>query len=379
MSFAASSARMAALRVVKAALPKATSPAAKSSVLSGALVPRQAYLSADNRAASFAARAADTGEQQSIGEGAYPQDEERRQQLHQVAQQMDAFFANKDEAAFDAVVSPNVTLRKDLLILDQDKSGADTVKETLKMYIDNYDYQHDTVAIGEDVEDGSAFHFWLHKELKPKSGEPVEANETKAAIWHYVVDDEGKVTDIHFLTQLTPEEKQMMLTDPKLGGESCAKFDVTQWEGPTYEAEDNRSANFLESAKQYSKIWETGDVSIADEILHRDFYEVNPIFGQEVKGRDNFKNMISGLYENYERLDGTRMTAVDYFSNKAFVYWESKGKWDGSGPQGQSLFGLNMLVFDEASQLIKTVVGFRQPLPNERVKYLKRVAEKAHA
>ena len=55
----------------------------------------QAYLAANGRAASFAARATDTGEQQSIGEGAYPQDEERRQQLHEVAKKMDAFFANK--------------------------------------------------------------------------------------------------------------------------------------------------------------------------------------------------------------------------------------------------------------------------------------------
>ena len=85
---------------------------------------------------------------------------------------------------------------------------------------------------------------------------------------------------------------------------------------------------------------------------------------------------------------------------------------EGSGPDGVSLYGLNLLVFgemlcpcfvctkvlpsshlrlshlqthidaclpDDADdfQQIKTVLGFRQLMPAERVKYLKRVPEKA--
>ena len=33
-----------------------------------------------------------------------------------------------------------------------------------------------------------------------------------AAIWRYVVNESGKVTDIYFLTQLTPDEKVSMVS-----------------------------------------------------------------------------------------------------------------------------------------------------------------------
>ncbi len=55
------------------------------------------------------------------------------------------------------------------------------------------------------------------QDLKPKSGEAAESNESKASIWRYVINPEGKISDIHFLTQLTPEEKQVMLKDPGMG------------------------------------------------------------------------------------------------------------------------------------------------------------------
>ena len=45
----------------------------------------------------------------------------------QVAKSMDTFFGQKDYSSFDAVVDPNVTLHKDLLILDQDVHGAEEV------------------------------------------------------------------------------------------------------------------------------------------------------------------------------------------------------------------------------------------------------------
>ena len=37
------------------------------------------------------------------------------------------------------------------------------VKKTLRMYIDNYDYHHTTIAKGDDVTGSSMFHFWLHQ------------------------------------------------------------------------------------------------------------------------------------------------------------------------------------------------------------------------
>lgn len=80
--------------------------------------------------------------------------------------------------------------------------------------------------------------------------------------------------------------------------------------------------------------------------------------------------------QGYERTGGFSAFGVDPDSNKAFIHWESKGKIDGDSPTGVSLFGLNMLIFDSFG-LIKTVVGFRQPLPAERVKYLKKVKQAA--
>lgn len=80
-----------------------------------------------------------------------------------VADKMDAFFASSDEAAFDAVASPDITLHADLLILDTDLSGADKVKQTLGMYTKNYDYKHQNIAHGVDIDGSSIFHFWLHQ------------------------------------------------------------------------------------------------------------------------------------------------------------------------------------------------------------------------
>ena len=82
--------------------------------------------------------------------------------------------------------------------------------------------------------------------------------------------------------------------------------------------------------------------------------------------------------QNYNRTGGMSAFAVDPDSNKAFIHWESKGTMSGDGPEGISLYGINMLIFDSYG-LIDTVVGFRQPLPAERVKYLKKVPEKAGA
>lgn len=97
------------------------------------------------------------------GRGGYPQDEEKASQLKMVADKMDAFFASSDEAAFYAVASPDITLHADLLILDKNVSGADKVKQTLGGYTKNYDYKHENIAHGADIDGSSVFHFWLHQ------------------------------------------------------------------------------------------------------------------------------------------------------------------------------------------------------------------------
>ncbi len=98
-----------------------------------------------------------------VGRGGYPMDEEKSKQLKLVADKMDAFFAHSDEAAFDAVASPDITLHGDLLILDNDLSGADKVKQTLGTYTKAYDYKHENIAHGADIDGSSVFHFWLHQ------------------------------------------------------------------------------------------------------------------------------------------------------------------------------------------------------------------------
>lgn len=97
------------------------------------------------------------------GRGSYPDDPDKAAQLKGVAEKMDAFFANSDRSAFDAVADSNVTLHGDLLILDRDISGSDTVKKTLQTYTDSYDYKHVDVAHGADIDGSSIFHFWLHQ------------------------------------------------------------------------------------------------------------------------------------------------------------------------------------------------------------------------
>ena len=97
------------------------------------------------------------------GRGSYPDDPEKAAQLRAVAEKMDSFFANSDAGAFDAVADSNIMLHGDLLILDKDISGADTVKKTLQTYTGSYDYKHVDVAHGADNEGSSIFHFWLHQ------------------------------------------------------------------------------------------------------------------------------------------------------------------------------------------------------------------------
>lgn len=106
-----------------------------------------------------------TAEQQykGVGRGGYPQDEEKASQLRTVADKMDAFFASSDEAAFNAVASPDITLHADLLILDNDLSGSDKVKQTLGTYTKNFEYKHENIAHGADIDGSSVFHFWLHQ------------------------------------------------------------------------------------------------------------------------------------------------------------------------------------------------------------------------
>ncbi|DBA71440.1 TPA: hypothetical protein ACH3X2_011238 [Trebouxia sp. C0005] len=340
-----------------------------------------ASATASHRCRQMIVRAEQKGK--GVGRGGYPIDEEKSKQLKLVADKMDAFFAHNDEAAFDAVASTDITLHGDLLILDNDLSGADRVKQTLGLYTKAYDYKHENIAHGADIDGGSVFHFWLHQDLKKKEGggdgkaeELTDGTATKAALWRYVVGDNGKVTDIYFLTQLTPDEKLSMFTDPKLG--SDLKFDVMDFKGPTIEPEDNRMSSMLDSAKIFSEIWETGNSSLADNILSKNFKEIAPIFGSKIEGPEKFKSTIDGLFSNYTRTGGMSAFAVDPDSNKAFIHWESKGKMSGDGPDGISLYGLNMLIFDSYG-LVETVVGFRQPLPNERVKYMKKVPEKAGA
>ena len=98
-----------------------------------------------------------------IGRGSYPDDPDKAAQLKEVADKLDAYFAKSDDSAFDAVADPNITLHGDLLILDKDLSGAETVKKILGTYTKSYDYKHVDVAHGADIEGSSIFHFWLHE------------------------------------------------------------------------------------------------------------------------------------------------------------------------------------------------------------------------
>lgn len=109
----------------------------------------------------FAVRAEQVGK--GVGRGGYPVDEAKASQLRTVADKMDAFFAHSDEAAFDAVASSDIVLHGDLLILDKDLSGADKVKQTLQTYTTAYDYKHQNIAHGADIDGSSVFHFWLHQ------------------------------------------------------------------------------------------------------------------------------------------------------------------------------------------------------------------------
>lgn len=116
---------------------------------------------ASRRCHSLITRAEQNGK--GVGRGGYPIDEDKSKQLKMVADKMDTFFAHSDEAAFDAVASSDITLHGDLLILDNDLSGSDKVKNTLKTYLDAYDYKHENIAHGADIDGSSVFHFWLHQ------------------------------------------------------------------------------------------------------------------------------------------------------------------------------------------------------------------------
>lgn len=51
--------------------------------------------------------------------------------------------------------------------------------------------------------------------------------------------------------------------------------------------------SFLQHAQSQTGAGQSGK---ADDILNKDFHEIAPIFGSEIKGRDNFKTQIDGLF-----------------------------------------------------------------------------------
>lgn len=137
----------------------------KSAVRQLAITPQPLQVAASSPTARRCSRLIVKAEQKGkgVGRGGYPVDEDKAKQLRHVAEKMDAFFASTDGAAFDAVASPNITVHADLLILDNDLSGAEKVKSTLQTYTSAFEYKHENIAHGADIDGSSVFHFWLHQ------------------------------------------------------------------------------------------------------------------------------------------------------------------------------------------------------------------------
>ncbi|KAK9823811.1 hypothetical protein WJX72_005665 [[Myrmecia] bisecta] len=299
---------------------------------------------------------------------------ERELWLLQTSKKLDATCNTKDTKPWDDIAADVLTLHKDGLTVEDDIVGLDDVKKYLKSYWDQREYTHKFVCAGVHEGDNVCFTYWLDEGNKPKqvdSSYPDWAKQPTniTGIMKYAYDpNTSKLVDIYLLRQLAADEQYKKLKQSVEYGK--AKVDLSLYSAPPKEISKTRHDEMARTAPLYSKIWATGDPQYADQAMMDDVRYLDETVPREVKGREQFKEMIKETFKHWESIDNMSWTAPTY-GNKTFIHWTDEGVHKDTG-QRDSLYGLTILRYDyDMISHIKEAVEFRQLLSTERQQMLR--------
>jgi len=289
--------------------------------------------------------------------------------LLQISKDFDGALSSRSTEKLDSILDDNVIVHKDGISLGNDVTGKSAVKEWIQSYIDKYEFTHDVICGAVDEQAQVTFSFWQDKDVKPVSGkfpedlpEAAKKPSHTVGIWHLQLDSAGKkVQHVYFLRQLSADETHRKLKEDP--GQEI-KFNPDVFKGSDKVASKEAAQENDKLASTYNNIWKTGNPSAADDILADDMHQYQPVLGQELVGKDKFKELIEKFASNWETTSQKSHVAVSA-GDKAFIWWHSSGKEKKSGKE-DTVYGLNLLHI--VAGKIQTVVGFRQLVGEESEK-----------
>ncbi|DBB05177.1 TPA: hypothetical protein ACH3X3_010422 [Trebouxia sp. C0006] len=280
-------------------------------------------------------------------------------------------------------LSPDVVLHQEAFTLNHDIKGEAEVKKYLQTYFDKYEFEHDTLnyAVNPDTSCSFALSYDKNVHLKNKGSLPAEAVKPASTIgiWKQKYGSDGKVTDIFFYRQMSSDELYSKVKDPsKAASASDADIkDLVQFRGEELKkdtlaeakTDNKRYDQLMKAAKTFSSVWQDGKTELAKPVLAEDVVSRDLLFGNEIKGYENWSKMVHGIFENWEANNEISDYAVSYCGSKAFIHWSNRGKESKTGKEN-NLKGMSLLIFGDKDKASR-VLSFRQPLASERPHVMK--------
>jgi len=296
--------------------------------------------------------------------------------LLQSLDKWDQAWAKRDPNAVQKLLAQNCTLHADGVLFEKDLTSADAILDIHKRYFSKYDFNHETIACAANPETRSAFAFWQDHNIQRKEEGKQGPGTSIAGMWRVVFNQDcSAIQDIYFLRQLHQEEAEHKLKDPKSiakGGVDSSRFpkSTTTESKEQQDKEEQKAARY--AAEEYSKIWQTGDTSIAEKIMDEDVKSTDLMHGGELQGRQPWCDMVKKVFENWNPTSSSYDVGVSLDGRVALTHWVSEGTDRHQGASDQiRMFGMNLLNINPKNGKIVESVGFRQFSPEERKKMMK--------
>lgn len=288
---------------------------------------------------------------------------QKESQLLDISKAYDEAYATGKTDKLEKFLKDDVVLKKDTITLKEDLKGKDAVKQYIAAYAEKYSFSHESIAGGVDEQQNVTFSFWQDKGVKLKSG---GASSDTVGIHHLMLDDGLKIKEIAFNRQLSKDEEESKVKNPP---SQQTNFSAESYKGSgSAEPSRERMAKMMEATRKFNDIWAKGDSSLADGIMVEDVRQYNPLLGQTINSRDDFKKMIDTFSKEWDIKSNHSHTAASA-GNKSFVHWDSDATHTKDNTT-ESMYGLNMLVFNDEGKIAE-VIGFRQPSKSELQQFLK--------
>jgi ketosteroid isomerase-like protein len=302
---------------------------------------------------------------------------ETESKLLQASKKYDQALTNQKLDSLNEVVDQNIVIHADGITLKQDVKGLQAVQQYWQKYFDTYEFKHEVIAGAVNKEDKVAFSFWADVDVKVKDpsqlvkGDKISDEDTKPlttlGVFKHEFGSDGKIKETWFLRQLSNDESARKLKQKP----DFAKLaiDHKKYQGSEEKPSEERAQKMQTASEKYSKIWESGNPAAADEIMVDDVREVDLLYGQEVKGREQFKKMIQEVFKNWEQHGAGSGTIAVSAGNKAFLHWSCSGKEKSTGKEVPSVYGMTVLNFNNEAKITE-VFTLRQPFASEADKML---------